>query len=291
MSNCTVDMSAYPDYYVDRGDSSIGCWATNYVLAPAIVLYIAAVLPRRKAPLLLEHTRMFFTLKYAFLAVSVLVAGFVHQGVFARAGDNKDGANVALWGIVLATLVLSGACTTCCALSLLTKFDNTLRNAIIYTVTALVGMAASVWVVSLPSGSFAIAGVLGEALPYLALVFAIVVAAWSCCGGRVDVPKEDAASFVRGAVISLLGVAVIFAGAFIQVGLSSTCGVSCPVDCPLPAPAFNHNALFHVLQTVGMAVLAVGMDKVCGGLEVARLRTHTREVSEKTQAQVESDIL
>merc|ERR1712232_20823 len=60
------------------------------------------------------------------------------------------------------------------------------------------------------------------------------------------------------------GAGIVFqiAGFAVQIALSPTCGdaayENCFRDCPLPAPYFNHNALFHVLYAVGMVPVAIG---------------------------------
>merc|ERR1719498_360384 len=65
-------------------------------------------------------------------------------------------------------------------------------------------------------------------------------------------------SFINGAAVSLCAL-----GFLVQVLLEPTCGRagydSCWEDCVLPAPDFNHNALFHVMVAVGLLVLGARM--------------------------------
>ena len=82
----------------------------------------------------------------------------------------------------------------------------------------------------------------------------------ACCkGARVC---------VAGAVKVAAGV-VMIGGMLIQVALADVCGdpgyEDCWEDCPLPAPEFNHNALFHFLYAVGLLALCVGV--LCDGIE------------------------
>lgn len=64
--------------------------------------------------------------------------------------------------------------------------------------------------------------------------------------------------------IKVVGVAMMIAGMLVQVVLAPQCGdaayANCFKDCPLPAPSFNHNALFHVLFAIGLAVLGAAMN-------------------------------
>jgi len=57
------------------------------------------------------------------------------------------------------------------------------------------------------------------------------------------------------------GCVVMIAGLLVQVLMAPTCGDPgyevCWKDCILPAPYFNHNALFHALFAVGMLILAI----------------------------------
>lgn len=265
---CPMDMSADPDYYKYGSDNSVGCWATNYLLSAAIVVYIVYLVMNKRAPLDLEHTRVFIVGKYAMTGISVLVAATVHQGLFARAGDVTVEPNHFLWAIVLATLMCAGGFTTDAAWSMLTQYDNTTRNALVYLSVCVGGIILSVWVVLLPDG-FTESGIFGEFLPDIALMGAIIAGTWCGCGGGQRLTE--------GSIISLVGIVVIFGGAGIQVSLGGVCGIPCPLKCPLPAPAFNHNALFHVIQLAGMGVLAFGMNSMCTSLELGALANNARK--------------
>lgn len=60
----------------------------------------------------------------------------------------------------------------------------------------------------------------------------------------------------------VIGALLCAVGLAIQPVLAEKCGdpgyASCWKDCPLPAPYFNHNALFHTFFAVGLLVLAIG---------------------------------
>lgn len=55
---------------------------------------------------------------------------------------------------------------------------------------------------------------------------------------------------------------LMLASLVVQASLGASCGKGgydvCWLACALPAPAFNHNALFHVLYAVGVLMLGVG---------------------------------
>lgn len=64
--------------------------------------------------------------------------------------------------------------------------------------------------------------------------------------------------------VKAIGVSMMITGMVVQVVLAPQCGDAgypdCFKDCPLPAPDFNHNALFHVLFAIGLAVLGASMN-------------------------------
>ncbi|CAK0839955.1 unnamed protein product [Prorocentrum cordatum] len=61
--------------------------------------------------------------------------------------------------------------------------------------------------------------------------------------------------------VTVVGIVLIIVGYLAQPVLDPICGDSqsadCFSQCPLPAPYFNHNAMFHLLFAIGLAVLGV----------------------------------
>jgi hypothetical protein len=70
---------------------------------------------------------------------------------------------------------------------------------------------------------------------------------------------------VRAQWVKAVAMLFCVGGMIVQITLSSSCGdaayESCFAECPLPAPYFNHNALFHVLYAIGLLIVGVAMCK------------------------------
>jgi len=269
-ATCSIDMSSNPDFYAFGYDNSVACWATNYILV-AVILYCIDFLWRHKSANDMarkdEHTRYWLIGKYLLTAISVGTAGTVHQGLFGRAGDVSDGVNAMLWLVVEATLMLSGICMIIAAFAIVTKFDCNPRNIVVYFIVTAAGVCVCVLIIrAYGTDAFGAAGGIGEGIPDLVMLAILLPAASGCC---LKVLGHQDPDFKFGAILSIIAILVIFAGAYVQVALGPACGNTCPADCPLPAPHFDHNALFHLAQAVGMALLAYGMDKTCRAMENA----------------------
>jgi len=99
----------------------------------------------------------------------------------------------------------------------------------------------------------------------LALIAALVV--WSA---RASKRLQGLGWLKAGASALMLGSIAI------QLGLRGVCGdggyPDCFRSCPLPAPHFNHNALYHIVYAFALAVLGVAImiepDKPCQKIEV-----------------------
>ena len=106
---------------------------------------------------------------------------------------------------------------------------------------------------------------------FTALTLLVMIGVWLKHGaGRVGGEGccKGTRVFLAGAIKAASG-AVMIGGMLIQVALADVCGdpgyEDCWEDCPLPAPEFNHNALFHFLYAVGLLALCVGV--LCDGIE------------------------
>lgn len=62
--------------------------------------------------------------------------------------------------------------------------------------------------------------------------------------------------------LKIFALLLLLIGAVIQAGLAPLCGYNayevCFEDCPLPAPHFNHNALFHIFALLAYALYGWG---------------------------------
>jgi hypothetical protein len=68
---------------------------------------------------------------------------------------------------------------------------------------------------------------------------------------------------MKASFVKALGAFIMGAGFVVHLMLDQTCGNNayrdCWKECILPAPHFNHNALYHVLVALGMLMLAFAM--------------------------------
>jgi len=279
-------MSANPDFYATGYDNSMACWATNYFLVAVIGMCIALLLKHKPDVDItrVDHTRYCLMGKYALTAVSVGMAGTVHQGLFGRAGYVSSGVNANIWLVVEATLMLSGIFTINAGFALMTNTDCSWRNAAVYMLVGFAGAVVCVLIIwKFGTDAFGAAGGIGEGIPNLILLAVLLPIAMGCCmkeRGAVSGQFPQAESFRLidgsedlalkiGARWAIAAIFFIFGGAYVQVALGPACGTPCPADCPLPSPQFDHNALFHLAQAFGMALLAFGMDKTCRAVERA----------------------
>lgn len=290
--SCPLDIPGEPPFYQYGYDNSMGCWLSNYILSVSAGVYVGFlwqqasqhwadgvlcgdVCERVNARAI--HIRGFLICKYLLLAISILVAGFVHHGVFGDAGYVDSGVNFYLWIVVEATLILSGGFTLCMASSFVLPYKvvDVWTRRMLFASILLAGVMLSGAVVAVYQvDAFALSGALGEFLPDLILLVVLLLLRipafvrfiHSPVGEHAHKAGHNHVNCQDGIVRCLWGIPIIFVGAVVQVGLGPACGTRCPLDCPLPAPRFDHNALFHLLQGVGMGILARGIYMVCMGL-------------------------
>lgn len=284
-ATCSLDMSAYPGYYEDgRYDNTPATYLTNYVLALTGCAYSLLLWRHRKCHAALEHTRPWFCVKLVLTAISVTLAGFVHQGLFGTSGDVlHSAANKSLWFAVESLMILSGGCGICAAIAAVTIVDATRRNVTAYVATA---MLSSLLIISLAMfigmDFFVVAGLFGDILANTVLVVCVLL--WGCRHASSD----EQAGLLKSKMALALALLLSFLGDYVQVALGDVCGMPCPVDCPLPAPAFNHNAAFHVAQMAAQACLAFGMHKACLCLEEQALRDQKQPLSSDLESSLPS---
>jgi len=207
-------------------DNTPGTYVTNYVIGLVAVIGIFQMFRRRPD--------LYKVLSVSFLLWTGLgygLAGVAHQFILT---EETVPLNIATY--VLAVM-------GCLALNLLI-LDEVLPLSIVMGkiaagVAILVGLGAAAVVAV--TGNFGIAGI------YQVVVLLCATIIWAC------MRKWDLA----------LGALVCSVSLPIQALLAPVCGnggySDCWKDCPLPAPYFNHNALFHAVFAVGLLILALRM--------------------------------
>lgn len=206
-------------------DDTMGCWITNYTIGAVGVL--GAIL------ILTSKTHISDMLFKAFAVTFFLgkssgysIAGVLHQT--AETGEQP------IWWTVSFILTLVGNLGIC----LLAVLMLGSCTAPLYAIVTLFYVAAIVFVAIM--GNMMAAGI----ATLLGLAFVTGVFGAKCNN-----------------VLPAVGTVTMIAGLMVQVGLNGTCGKpgyeNCWEDCIIPAPYFNHNALFHALFAVGMLILAL----------------------------------
>ncbi len=90
------------------------------------------------------------------------------------------------------------------------------------------------------------------------LCAALVYFQQMCCNNSRNIVTS---SMIKRKDLGIRGFAfvILLGSMLIQMLLAPLCGIGgykdCFEKCPLPAPTFNHNALFHVLYLIGLIVL------------------------------------
>jgi hypothetical protein len=93
----------------------------------------------------------------------------------------------------------------------------------------------------------------------LLVVLTHIRQAYACCFSSSPAVGERRTTWRHPEVLFLskaMSMAMLSLGLLLQVSLAPACGAegyqNCFIDCPLPAPTFNHNALFHVAVLVAL---------------------------------------
>jgi hypothetical protein len=235
-------------------DDSVGTYVTNYAIGVAGL--VAALVLFCKGP---DHVLPagFFLGTGAGFAI----AGVVHQTALSeeeldapliqRVPSLLAGASLILGNLFLGALGMALVAPKVHSLAL--RVARVLFGTVI-----LVVVAAGVTVAGV-TAQLAIGGGL------LFFTHATLMVIWlRLARARMGSAHMDSASGHGAAVPMLKATAMLICilGFASQLLLSSRCGVAgyaeCWSRCPLPAPAVNHNGLFHALYLIGILLLLIG---------------------------------
>jgi hypothetical protein len=234
-ANCD---SAVVPLNVDNGvDSSIATFSTNYVIA-VITLFFATIVLLHALKNDKECTGKFMSLYLASTGVAFGLGGIGHQ--FSEEKEEL------LNRILLPIVSFFGNVGTYSLLYVVLvshlKVEGILRAAWALMATALTVYGSAVALYD-PNPT----GIPG----FIVILSALVTQA------------RQMWRFRKIAIaLKLCGFVSMVIGGIVQLSLSSVCGFDgypeCFRRCPLPAPEFNHNALFHILAIVFYVLYGVG---------------------------------
>lgn len=225
-------------------DDTFGTYATNYAVGLvglcAAVVFIAQT---RNGPFSFFSFPVLASNYFGWTGLGYALAGFLHQ-VYRTEELRSQKAwafklsyimtllGIMSLGLIASSLLVPKACDTC-----LSTADLVMK------VVVMVGALIVIGINSFGAANLIITGVFSLVVILYALITWALYSAW---------PK-------------VLGAALMIAGMIVQLVLAPKCGdaayANCWKECPLPAPYFNHNALFHVLFAFGLLILAVAMAK------------------------------
>ena len=80
--------------------------------------------------------------------------------------------------------------------------------------------------------------------------------------------KFKSTSGVSTKLIGIVGWLIGLGGIALQVKLTPLCATPCPEHCPLPAPHFNHNALFHLIMAMSALVVTYSVTTICHSIDI-----------------------
>lgn len=220
-ANC--DQEQVPVNEENGVDSSLATYATNYVMAVIGIVY-AILMSRRKDT---ECANLFISIYFLCTSLSFGVAGVGHQ--FSQ--EKKDLVNQYLIRVV----ALFGNVGTFSLLRVLILYHREFQGPVgwmWWVLSVSVTLYAVIVALDRP-GATGMPGI----LVVLSALF-VHVRQWRKVGGTALVLKT-------------VGLSFLFLGGVFQLLWAPVCGYDaypdCFRDCPLPAPEFNHNALFHLL--------------------------------------------
>jgi len=235
---CKGDPPLGPSGTGTNMDDTPGCYLTNYaILAVGVIGVILMMMNTKAGPTYKAFASVFFT----FTGAGYGLAGWLHQTTTSQAVNDFVGV-----GPVSASISLSNAGTLGLVLigvQLLIDKYSISCGWLLYSIAAIVNGGAVVYeFFALPS-YFLLSG----AVHIVGALFVTVVYSLLC-----KFPQA-------------ISVLVMALGFVVQGALAPTCGGSayywnCWKDCILPAPHFNHNALFHTMVAVGMLTLLIFMN-------------------------------
>lgn len=217
-------------------DSSVATFTTNYLLAAVTLAYAVALVTRRGKDA--EGATLSMAIFFGTTGLAFGIAGVGHQ----LTTEQEELANQ----IILRIVAFSG-----------NVGNYALLRVLILYYTKFEGCARIVWwMVSVPLTIYAtivtVDNSAATGIPaFLVTLGLLITFIWQY---RKD-PR-------RAFLLKVVGLIFLVIGGLVQLLLAPLCGFDaypdCFEDCPLPAPDFNHNALFHVLAWISYAILGYG---------------------------------
>eukprot|EP00730_Choanoeca_flexa_P008059 TRINITY_DN12434_c0_g1_i1.p1 TRINITY_DN12434_c0_g1~~TRINITY_DN12434_c0_g1_i1.p1 ORF type:complete len:279 (+),score=42.51 TRINITY_DN12434_c0_g1_i1:86-922(+) len=232
-------------YYDRGGDQSVGTYATNVLMAVAnfIVIVQTYRLPLSNLTSKQQWAKRFAMAGNFFEAVSSLLAGYFHYEYI----QTNHPAGLKFWRVVMLMLIASGVCRSLATSAIVVSdlLSNVIRKL---TLVGYIVLAFKVVQEDLP---FLVVGISAGVVPQLLQTLLILVT-------RYNPQFTDANMHIsRAQKNGFWGQTAIFTGAAVYAYGLQHCANMCPTTCPfLPLlPNFNHNAVFHVFQTIAIVML------------------------------------
>mmetsp|Transcript_49254 Transcript_49254/g.86702 ORF Transcript_49254/g.86702 Transcript_49254/m.86702 type:complete len:266 (+) Transcript_49254:110-907(+) len=215
-------------------DDTFGCYASDYLIAVVCLLGAMAIATKADAS---KWFKILVAGKFVFDGLGFGLAGLLHQ-IFHEDEDHME--HVLLWKIsYTATLLGSLLLGLLVSKYLSDKFDSFFGYCQAYLNTTVVIVIGAVILQTATEPKLILTGAASGVLALYGVVVFAIRCQW----------------------LSVAGLVTMLVGFLVQIVLAPKCGdnayLDCFRDCPLPAPDFNHNALFHCIYAVGVALLAI----------------------------------
>jgi hypothetical protein len=222
-------------------DDTAGCYVTNYVICVVGIIGGVAICCHSGAG---SSYRANATAFFLSKGLGYGIAGLLHQFIHTT---HISAEHEMWWTLSFVLAMIGNAALAMLAIQLcIDTFPLTQCGGnTLYTLTLILNVGAII--ATFITGSMVLVGVASV----VTLVFTAAM-----FGFRAENYRDVGAGNALAALIMALGFVL-------QQVLNQNCGdpgyADCWKACILPAPAFNHNALFHVLVAIGMTILAINM--------------------------------
>lgn len=214
-------------------DDTFATYSTNYLIA---VVGIAAAVSTSTSAGTSKPYKILSFLFFFLTGLGYGISGYRHHILDVNVEVTRSSRNMFFESVSFTLTVLG---TACLALLMNHLTSQGLRAMILDGIVVLVFGAVSLQTMIAPN--ILLVGV----ITIVGLLYA--AGAWAA----------------QGKLGRALSMFLCVAGLLTQVVLAPKCGgpayETCFADCPLPAPQFNHNALFHVLYGIGLLGAGVFM--------------------------------
>lgn len=237
-SNCTI---GYEESY--NVDNTPATYLTNYAIGVIGIIAAAVILFQSS-----KHAFLFVVPMALFFGINGLaytIGGIGHQ-LTKQQGD-LVGEEI-LSRLSFSLVVISNSILIAIGVTLVAK-NITWVIRVVWVVINLAVLLHSLIVRSLfYVGALGLIAYFGMSVVYIALY--------------IRTPSDDGQRCITY-ITKAVSMVILLASFIVQVSLSGKCGrqgdsyENCFQNCPLPAPNFNHNALFHVIFGVGLGLFAV----------------------------------